>query len=138
MFFQSKCTITKCNSELCIQNSSWPYKIIWQYKSFSVRRGREVKVPFTRGRSPGKAIKEMSFQVHGAKLFNALPKSIKNLRKISIEDFKFKLDKLLEGIQDEPKLPGYVPHGCNQISAVPSNSIIDRSRTASLDSRRPG
>ena len=83
-------------------------------------------------------MREKSFQVHGAKLFNALPKSIRNLRKISIEDFKFKLDKFLEGIPDEPKLPGYVPRGCNQISAVPSNSIIDQSRTASLDARRPG
>ena len=107
-------------------------------ESFSDRRGREVKVPFIRGKSPVQAIREKSFQVHGAKLFNAIPKSIRNLRKISIEDFKFKLDKFLEGIPDEPKLPGYVPQGCNQISAVPSNSIIDQSRTASLDSRRPG
>ena len=107
-------------------------------ESFSDRRGREVKVPFIRGKSPVQAIREKSFQVHGAKLFNAIPKSIRNLRKISIEDFKFKLDKFLEGIPDEPKLPGYVPRSCNQISAVPSNSIIDQSRTASLDSRRPG
>ena len=104
-------------------------------ETFSERRGREVKVRPVKGKGAIQSIREKSFQIHGAKIFNILPKSIRNL-KTSTEDFKAKLDKFLETIPDEPKLPGYIPTGCNQNSAGPSNSILDQSRN--LRCRRPG
>ena len=82
------------------------------------------------------SVRMKSFQIHGARVFNTLPKSLRNLKKTSTEEFKAKLDKFLETIPDEPKLPGYIPTGCNQTSAGPSNSMIDQSRN--IRCRRPG
>ena len=57
--------------------------------------------------------------VQGVKLFNAMPKSIRNLKNISIEKFKNALDSYLKSIPDEPQIHGYT--GCRR--AI-SNSII--------------
>ena len=54
---------------------------------------------------------------------------------MSVDDFKAKLDKYLETLADEPKLQNYIPAMCNQLTAAPSNSIIDHARTKF---RRPG
>ena len=105
-------------------------------ETFSDRRGREVKVRPVKGKGAVQSIREKSFQIHGARVFNTLPKSLRNLKKTSTEEFKAKLDKFLETIPDEPKLPGYIPTGCNQTSAGPSNSMIDQSRN--IRCRRPG
>jgi ribonuclease P/MRP protein subunit RPP40 len=102
----------------------------------SDRRGREIKIPAIKGKGKIQTLREASFQVHGAKLFNSLPKSIRNLKKISVEEFKSKLDHYLESIPDEPHLNGYVPTTCDQLSGSPSNSILDHARTDR--SRRPG
>ena len=91
----------------------------------SDRRGREIKVPAVKSKGKFQTLREKSFQVHGAKLFNSLPKSIRNLTKISVDEFKMKLDVLLQSIPDEPSLPGYIPSACNQHSGSPSNSLID-------------
>ena len=101
----------------------------------SERRGREIQVPKPKGSQRVKTLREQSFQVSGGNLFNSLPKSVRNLEKVSVEEFKFKLDKYLEVLPDEPKVGTYIPSVCNQFSASPSNSIIDHSRTRM---RRPG
>ena len=41
------------------------------------------------------ALREKSFQIHGAKLFSALPKNLQNSKVNNIEDFKSLLDKYL-------------------------------------------
>ena len=102
----------------------------------SDRRGREVQIPQMKGKGRFNTIREGSFQVHGAKIFNSLPKAIRNLSKISVEEFKLSLDKFLQTLPDEPKLPGYIPSGCSQVTASPSNSIIDLSKAEKI--RRPG
>ena len=102
----------------------------------SDRRGREVRVPPSKGTGRIHTLREASFQIHGARLFNSLPKIIRNLKNISIEDFKNNLDKYLQSIPDEPKLPCYIPSACNQVNASPSNSIIDQARAVNV--RRPG
>ena len=95
-------------------------------ESHSERRGREILVPNVKGRGKIHTLREGSFQVHGGRLFNSLPKSIRTLSKISIEEFKLALDKYLNNIPDEPKLPGYVPTACDQFTASPSNSILNQ------------
>ena len=42
----------------------------------SERRGRDIKIPSIKGKGKISTLREASFQVHGAKLFNSLPKSI--------------------------------------------------------------
>ena len=58
----------------------------------SERRGREAKVPQNKGSGRISSIREASFQVHGPRLFNYLPKKLRNLTRISPEYFKIKLD----------------------------------------------
>ena len=101
----------------------------------SDRRGREVQVPKVKGNGKFQTRREGTFQIHGAKLFNSLPNSVRNLTRTSVDEFKVALDKFLQTIPDEPKLPGYIPSACNQVTASPSNSIIDLSRVGKL--RRP-
>ena len=102
----------------------------------SDRRGREAKVPQNKGSGRIQTIREASFQVHAPKLFNSLPQSIRNLTKISVDEFKAKLDKYLELLPDEPKIGGYIPSACDQYNGKPSNSMIDQGRH--LNRRRPG
>ena len=101
----------------------------------SDRRGREVIILPARGKQGIQTLRENSFQVNGARIFNSLPKKIRNLSKIPLDDFKSKLDSYLETLPDEPNLPDYTPSMCNQVTAKPSNSIIDYARTTI---RRPG
>ena len=102
----------------------------------SERRGREIRVPAIKGKGKFSTLREASFQVHGATLFNSLPKSIRNISKLSVGEFKLKLDIYLQTIPDEPILPGYIPSACNQFTGSPSNSLVDLVKSVGL--RRPG
>ena len=54
---------------------------------------------------------------HG--LYNSLQKYLKDIESVKTKIFKFELDKFLELIPDEPKMPNYV-------TAPGSNSILDQ------------
>ena len=98
------------------------------------RLGRLCDIPNikTNSRKAIQTLRENSFQIHGPKLFNSLPKQIRNTKGCSIDEFKTKLDLFLEKIPDEPKCDGYTPSACNQVTARPSNSIIDQSTKLNL------
>ena len=49
----------------------------------------------------------------------SLPKYLRDIEGVEIAKSKFKLDKFLELIPDEPKMPNYV-------TAARSNSILDQ------------
>ena len=49
---------------------------------------------------------EANILVHGAKLFNILPKHIRNITNVKIDVFKQKLDVYLRQITDEPQIIG--------------------------------
>ena len=87
------------------------YKIMYTWKvleglvpncgieqSFSDRRGRECKIPpiKTNGNSRIQSLRDQSFQVSGPRLFNSLPKHIRDTTKVSKEDLKEKLDNFLD------------------------------------------
>ena len=91
----------------------------------SDRRGREAVVPKTTGSGRIQSIREASFRIHAPKLFNSLPQQIRNLTKLSVDEFKFKLDKYLELLPDEPKIGGYIPSARNRFNGYPSNSMIN-------------
>ena len=125
------------------------YRIIYTWKilenlvpncglefSVSERRGRCVNVPTLKGSKRIQNLREQSFQVHGPKLFNCLPHTIRNITRVSVEDFKEKLDQYLSTIPDEPNVDGLTPGTCDLYTAKPSNSIIDQSRGIRI--RKPG
>ena len=85
------------------------------------RNGRTMTLPTVLNSTPRtiQKIRDSSLTVHGAKLFNCLPKAIRNSTNCSVLEFKSKLDRFLSGIPDEPRVTGYT-HKCCSIS----NSLV--------------
>ena len=65
-----------------------------------------------------RSLKDMTFAVRGPRLFNCLPKNLRDTN-LTLDAFKALLDKWLEGIPDEPRLENYP-------SVSATNSIIDQ------------
>ena len=57
------------------------------------------------------------------KLFNSLPKEIRNMKKFTEDEFKEKLDEYLQKLPDQPKIDGLIPWG-QDLEGKPSNSIL--------------
>ena len=64
-----------------------------------------------------------TFQVQAPRLFNAIPKHVRNLTKCSTEDFKKSLDEYLSSVYDEPAFAECVPRGIGEDGRA-SNSVI--------------
>ena len=92
------------------------YFISWQW---SDRRGR-LAVPTHISRdapSAVRAAREKSLSVHGAHLFNLLPKTLRNENSADFPLFKNNLDIFLAMIPDQPTTPGLA-------RAAASNSLL--------------
>ena len=89
------------------------------------RLGRKCKIPklVTNGRRYTQTLRESSFQTNGARLFNCIPKKIREI-KIDQEYFKIELDKFLSSVPDDPKLGSLVPTAVCRVSASQSNCQI--------------
>ena len=66
-----------------------------------------------------KKARESSLQVRGAKLFNNIPREIRDTSTGTPEQFKAKLDNWLSTIPDQPTVPG-------RQRAAASNSLLDQ------------
>ena len=91
------------------------YKIIYTWKvlegllpncgihpTYSDRRGTECIVPVSRGKSRIQTLRDQGFQVNGPRIFNCLAL-----------------------MPDQPKIGDMIPSTCNQLTARPSNSLLD-------------
>ena len=89
------------------------------------RLGRRCAVPqlLPGGRATIQTLREHSFQVDGPRLFNSLPKRIRDL-KTSQEEFKESLDAFLETIPDQPRIGSLVPAAVDQRTGRQSNSLL--------------
>ena len=85
------------------------------------RRGLLVQVPPMAANCSAavRKAKEASFNVKGSRLFNIIPKDIRNLSDTTTDLFKSRLDAWLSTIPDQPTIPG------RQRSAL-TNSLIDQ------------
>ena len=74
-----------------------------------LRNGRLCNIPVLSNTAPAKIriLREGSLGMNGTKLFNALPKHIRNLTNVSLLGFKKNLDEFLSTIADEPLSSGY-------------------------------
>ena len=70
-------------------------------------------------RNPAQSTQENAITVFGPVLYNSLRKYLRDIESVRPKKFKFELDKFLELIHDEPKMPNYV-------TASGSNSILDQ------------
>ena len=71
-------------------------------------------------RSSFQQLRQATLPVQGIKLFNAMPKHIRNLRKVETDVFKRSLDRFLSNVLDEPQIPGYTQYRRHE-----NNSIIE-------------
>ena len=74
------------------------------------RRGRECKIPMLKGSQGVRSLRDQSFQVRGPRLFNCLPSNIRNTSRVSVLEFKEKLDKFLGLLPDHPKVGDLIPN----------------------------
>ena len=74
-----------------------------------IRKGRLCKVPPVNTKTPLRiqTIKENTLAVRGPRIFNSLPKNVREKSDIKVETFKIALDKYLATLRDEPPIPGY-------------------------------
>ena len=59
-----------------------------------------------------------SFSRNGARLFNAAPKAIRELRGVATDSFKLQLDRWLATLTDKPPTPGYPSTGTNSLAGL--------------------
>ena len=87
----------------------------------NVRRGLLVSVPpmATTSASAVKKARETSLQVKGARLFNLVPRALRDMKAVTVDTFKTGLDAWLANIPDQPTIPG------RQRAAL-TNSLIDQ------------
>ena len=74
-------------------------------KVSSARNGRSCFLPAINNNIRGLRIGSLSF--NGVRLFNILPKGLRNTNNCQVDVFKKELDKFLKQIPDEPQIPGY-------------------------------
>ena len=72
-----------------------------------IRHGRMCYVPFVRN-GPFQNIRLNSYCVCGPRLFNTLPKPLRDKKGCTLLQFKEQLDQFLKSVPDEPLIPGYV------------------------------
>ena len=89
------------------------------------RRGRECIPPNVSNKSDKKVQNLIygSLPVHGQRLFNSLPREVRNVTDCKVDVFKRKLDHFLINVPDEPLVRGY-----EKYRRTESNSLIDMTK----------
>ena len=89
------------------------------------RLGRRLKLPRLKsgGRQSIQTLREQTLQINGARLFNRMPMSIRNINTHK-DQFKEALDLYLSTVPDHPKIGSLVPAAVSQITGRHSNSLL--------------
>ena len=66
-----------------------------------------------------KRARESSLQVRGAKLFNTIPRDLRDTNTGTVDQFKFRLDEWLANVPDQPTIQG-------RQRAASTNSLLDQ------------
>jgi ribonuclease P/MRP protein subunit RPP40 len=99
----------------------------------NLRRGRLLDIPPISGSRTGiQSLKDRSLQVEGPRIFNSLPRSLRDL-KCSLLVFKKHLDSYLGTIPDQPRVLGGELPEAQDLMGRPSNSLKDWARKLMTD-----
>ena len=82
------------------------------------RHGTQCVIQYPTNRNPAQSHQKNAITVFGPRLYNSLPKYLRDIESVKTENFKFQLDKFLDTIPDQTKMPNYV-------IASGRNSILD-------------
>ena len=85
------------------------------------RTGRYCKVPQVKASAPAriKTLRFTSLSINGPRVFNSLPRNVRDISQCTIDTFKRALDGYLQSIPDEPRITRMIPYCLKN-----SNSII--------------
>ena len=72
------------------------------------RHGTQCVIQYPTNINLAQSLQENAITVFGPRLCNSLPKYLRDIESVKTEKFKFELDKFLELIPDEPKVPNNV------------------------------
>ena len=72
------------------------------------RHGTQCVIQYPTNRNPAQSLQENAIAAFGPRLYISLPKYPRDIESVNTEKFKFELDKFLELIPEEPKMPDYV------------------------------
>ena len=88
-------------------------------------RGTKCEIPkFSSSASEGtKTIRYNSFQMQGPKLYNSLPRYLRENSDLDSKAWKCKLDEFLEKVPDLPVTSNLDSGLCNQFNSSPTNSV---------------
>ena len=81
-------------------------------------------------------IRENSFHFNGARLYNSLPRAIRDNISATKDEWKIILDDHLSTIPDNPAIDGCTPEPCDRLSTKPNNSIVAWTRLLKINDRR--
>ncbi len=95
------------------------------------RHGRKCQIRRIVGQRKICSLIEESFCIQGPKLFNLLPKHLRDLSGVSLDIFKKGIDDFLSKIPDEPQLIGYTA-----MRKADSNSLVDMIKIGSFSRDR--
>ena len=84
------------------------------------RYGTQCVIQYPTNRTPAQSLQENAITVFGPRLYNSMPKYLRDIESDKSEKFKLELDKFLELNPDEPKIPNYT-----YVTSAGSNSILD-------------
>ena len=86
------------------------------------RHGTQCVIQYPTNRNPAQSLQENAITVFGSWLYNSLPKYLRDIESVKTEKFKFELNKFLELIPDERKMPNYVI--ASEATASSTSSLI--------------
>ena len=87
------------------------------------RHGTQCVIQYPTNRNPAQSLQENAKTVFGPRLYNSLPEYLRDIESVRTKKFKFELDKFLELIPDQPKMPNYMtPH--QEAIASSTSSLI--------------
>ena len=83
------------------------------------RHRTQCFIQYPTNRNPAQSRQDNAITVFGPRLYNSLPKYLRDIESVKTEKLKFALDKFLELIPDQRKMPNY-------LTTSGSNSILDQ------------
>ena len=93
--------------------------LIWTYENINGLKFKTNKV-----KKYFKSSRESSFQYVAPRLYNILPRELRDDRESSMEVWKVKLDELLDKIPDQPRTRILTPELSHPITSQGCNSIL--------------
>ena len=110
------------------------FGIIWDH---TVRRGRMITISKVNSKITKSALtlRDQSLSVHGGKLYNLLPREIRDFDRPK-DGFKVLLDSFLKDIPDQPLCTGLYTAPTSSSNNRNSNSLIDLIKYLNMRGRR--